>query len=233
MILLTFHILAGSTSLLAGYTAMFARKGGTTHRRAGIAFTVAMLAMTASGASMAALSDKLGTDISVVAGSLAFYLVGSGYLTVQPPGANSRRLLQAGLALIGAVALGAIGLGVAALASAKGRFDGVPAGMYFAFGTIAMLAAIGDARVLRNGMPTGPRRLGRHLWRMGVAMLIAAMSFFFGQAKNIPEPLRNMALLSLPVLAVFAHLLFWMVRMKWQGRVARMRPTTRIFGRAT
>jgi hypothetical protein len=45
---------------------------------------------------------------------------------------------------------------------------------------------------------------------MTFALFIAAMSFFFGQAKVIPQPLRIPALLALPILAVLVTLLYWL-----------------------
>jgi hypothetical protein len=50
---------------------------------------------------------------------------------------------------------------------------------------------------------------------MSFALLIAAMSFFFGQSQVIPEALRSPGLLALPVLAVLVTMLYWL----WQIRV--------------
>jgi cytochrome c-type biogenesis protein CcmH/NrfF len=52
---------------------------------------------------------------------------------------------------------------------------------------------------------------------MCFALFIAALSFFIGQAKVIPEAIRNRGLLALPVLAVLVTMLYWM------GRVRRKR----------
>ncbi|HEY8796026.1 MAG TPA: hypothetical protein VIM15_13895 [Gemmatimonadaceae bacterium] len=63
----------------------------------------------------------------------------------------------------------------------------------------------------------GAPRLARHLWRMCFALFIATMSFFLGQAKVIPKPIRIPALLALPVLAVLLTMLYWL----WRVRVKR------------
>jgi hypothetical protein len=43
------------------------------------------------------------------------------------------------------------------------------------------------------------------------------MSFFLGQAKVIPKPIRIPALLALPVLAVLVTLFYWL----WRVRIRR------------
>ena len=46
------------------------------------------------------------------------------------------------------------------------------------------------------------------------ALFIAAMSFFLGQAKVIPKPIRIPGLLALPVLAVLVTMLYWLWRVR-------------------
>jgi hypothetical protein len=72
-------------------------------------------------------------------------------------------------------------------------------------------------RVMLSGALTGASRLARHLWRMSFALFIAALSFFIGQAKVIPGPIRIPALLALPVLAVLVTMVYWL----WRVRVGR------------
>jgi hypothetical protein len=113
----------------------------------------------------------------------------------------------------------AVGLGVVIAnmtfgitALAAGRAVGT---MWLVFGTVALLAVVGDLRVLRAGPLRGSMRLARHLWRMTFALLIAALSFFIGQQQVIPRPIRIPALLAMPVLAVLVTLIYWM----WKVRV--------------
>ena len=84
------------------------------------------------------------------------------------------------------------------------------------FGPIALLAAIGDIRVLRAGAPQGRRRLVRHLWRMCVALFIGTASFFLGQAKVIPAPLRITPLLVILALFPLGVMLYWLVRLHFR-----------------
>lgn len=52
---------------------------------------------------------------------------------------------------------------------------------------------------------------------MSFALFIAALSFFLGQAKVIPKPIRIPGLLALPVLAVLVTMLYWL----WRVRIRR------------
>lgn len=58
---------------------------------------------------------------------------------------------------------------------------------------------------------------GSTLHRKSWALWIAASSFFFGQAKVIPKPIRIPALLALPVLVVLVAMLYWL----WRVRIRR------------
>ena len=97
---------------------------------------------------------------------------------------------------------------------------GVPAGMIFFLGTVSLLAAIGDARMIREGGLRGTRRLARHLWRMCFGLFVATGSFFIGQAKFIPAPIRVMPLLLALGIAPLVILLYWMWRIRLRRRVS-------------
>lgn len=206
------HIIAGSVGLVAGAVALSTHKGASLHRQSGMIFVYTMLVMSASGALIAALNQG---RISVVAGLLTFYLVSTALLTVRRP-APSFHWLDAGAALIGlAAALLGISAGLAGLQSPTGEVDGLPGMMGSLFGTVALLALLGDLRLLFGWRMQGKLRLVRHLWRMCLALWIATASFFLGQADEFPEALRNPALLSLPVLLVLLLLLYWTVRVRF------------------
>lgn len=78
-------------------------------------------------------------------------------------------------------------------------------GLGLLFGYVALYSA---------GPLQGASRLARHLWRMSFALFIASLSFFIGQAKVFPEPIRIRGLLALPVLAVLLTMFFWMWRVR-------------------
>lgn len=69
-------------------------------------------------------------------------------------------------------------------------------------------------RTLRARGLRGPARLPWHLWRMCFALFIAAMSFFLGQADQVPKPVRIPALLAIPVLVVPVTMLHWLWRLR-------------------
>ena len=71
----------------------------------------------------------------------------------------------------------------------------------FLFGGIGLSASEGDLRMIRAGGVQGAPRFARHLWRMCFALFIATGSFFLGQAKVIPKPIRV-----IPLLAILALL---------------------------
>jgi hypothetical protein len=94
------------------------------------------------------------------------------------------------------------------------QIEGVPAGMMFFLTTIVLLAAIGDARMIRGGGIRGTRRLARHLWRMCFGLFIASGSFFLGQMKFIPGPIRIVPVIVVLAVSPLVMLLYWMWRIR-------------------
>ncbi|OGT60762.1 MAG: hypothetical protein A3E01_07615 [Gammaproteobacteria bacterium RIFCSPHIGHO2_12_FULL_63_22] len=204
--------MAGMLALASGAVAMAVLKGGSLHRKAGRIFVGAMWFMSAIGAGMAAVSDKRGTVVTVLAGLLTFYLVSTALLTMRRPVQEAREWITGFMMMGLSVGVSAFGLGLAALSGVGGRLDGLPPALYFVFGFVALSAALLDARMLAVGSIDGVHRLARHIWRMEFAMFIATASFFLGQAKQFPEPIRKSGLLAIPVLMVVLHLAYWLVR---------------------
>jgi uncharacterized membrane protein len=213
--LLTLHILAGLLSLVAGAVALFAAKGQRLHRRSGLVFAGAMLFMSASGTLLATMNAKAA--IAVFGGLLTFYMVATGVLTVRRPVARFAWIDSA--AMVSGVALGLYGVlhGAGLLAAGK------QGGIYVAFGVSAMIGAHGDWRVMSRGALQGAQRIARHLWRMCFAMFMATSSFFLGQAKLFPAPVRQSQILAIPVLIVVLAMLYWLGR-TWRTRSRRTDP---------
>jgi hypothetical protein len=174
-------------------------------------FVHAMLVMAITGATIAALG---GNDGSAIGGTMTCYFVVTALTTVTQPAGWTRRLdmLLAVVAL--GIALTSLTVGIVAATGPTGRWDGLPPFPFFMFGIVGLLAVVGDARVLRGGRLTGRPRLARHLWRMCFSLWIAAGSFFFGQAKVIPKPIRIPWLLAVPVLVIFVVMFFWLWRLR-------------------
>lgn len=217
MSLLPVHIIAGITGIISGFIAVFALKGANLHRKSGMIFVYAMMVLALTGATMAFLKHQTG---NVIGGALAFYLVTTGLLTVRP-----REKSMDVAAMLIAATLGLLCFKVAfdGLNSASGTVDGIPPGMIFFFGTAALLGALGDARVILTGGLQGAQRIARHLWRMCLALFVASGSFFLGQAKVFPKPMRIYPLLAIPALLPLVLLIYWLARVlftKWYRRRA-------------
>lgn len=210
------HIVAGGLGLVTGFVALYAAKGARLHRGSGTLFAYAMLTMCAAGLILAAVRG-VAPAINLPAALLTASLVVTGLTTLRPPSAGARRL-DAGATVV-ALGVGVAGLtfGLQALAGGGTR-HGIPAFPFFLFGGVGMLAVTGDVRRMRSGSLRGAARIARHLWRMCFALFVAALSFFIGQAKVIPEPVRILPLLALPVLAVLATMLYWLWRVRRSHR---------------
>jgi hypothetical protein len=204
------HITAGGIGLAAGTVALIASKGGQLHKRSGMVFMYAMVAMVTLAGVVSAYEGR-----AYGAGAVfTSYLVVTATLTVKPafPGWRS-----VAVALMLAVFVSGAMMYWHAVVSwqAPGhQIAGVPAGMTGFLGTIALLAAVGDLRMIRAGGITGPRRLTRHLWRMCFALFIATGSFFLGQMKFIPAPIRSLPLMMLLGIGPLLIMIYWMVRIR-------------------
>ena len=202
------HIVAGLVAIVAGFTALFAKKGSRVHRRAGDVFVVAMVVLT--GTALVSASFVNPNRGNVLAALVTMYLVLTAFLTVKREVAVARRWYVA-LMLVG-LATSARGAWLGMLAVREGPVDQFPAGIFFAFGFIALAGSLLDGRLLIAGRIEGAQRLVRHLWRMGTGMWIATASLFLGQAKFFPEAMRGSGVLTVPVLVVAGVTLFELVR---------------------
>jgi uncharacterized membrane protein len=208
--MLPIHVIAGLLALAAGAVALFVVKGSRLHRKSGLVFVIAMLTMASTGALMAGLKPDRGT---MLGGVLTFYMVCTGFLTVRGTFEQNRRLMIWLMLMAIAVGVFDYAFGIAASNSPTHKFDGYPPALYFVFGSIAWLGAFGDARTLIARRLEGSKRMVRHIGRMGFAMWMATTSFFLGQAKVFPEPLRHaVALRAIPVVLVIAVVGYWILR---------------------
>lgn len=224
MNLLPIHIASGAVAIVAGAVALYSLKGASLHRKWGMVFVYAMVLMTLTALVMAVLA---GVRFSAMQALLSLYLVTTALLTTRQ---RIQKFYWGNLvAMIVALSVGVydIVLGVEASASPKGAIDGVPAAIIFIFGGFALLGALGDLRMMLVSQFQRNHRIARHLWRMGLALWITVGSFFLGQARLIPEPLRIVPLLVLPVLLVLVLTVYWFVRVRftaWSPRPQRQTP---------
>lgn len=217
--LLPIHIAAGGLALVLGAVALVVKKGGTVHRRSGLLFVCAMLVMGAT-ASLLGFRNR-PTDANAFAGFMTAYFVGTALTTVRPVSPWTRRFNAVALTIVVVLALGSIAGGVKNVNNPALSPGGVPfrtiGVMSFILATVMTLAAIGDVRVMRSGMPRGGRRLARHLWRMCFAMFIAAGSFFSIRErveKILPDPFATGPMRLLPIVVLFGVMFYWLWRVR-------------------
>jgi len=211
-LLLVTHIGGGATGIVSGGVAMAARKGGRLHRTAGKVFFAGMLAMTGVGATVAPfLPEAQWTN--TLAAVFTLYLVLTGWQTARrrdgEVGSLERWTLLMPVAVIAAV--------VAAMLTGAGKGDAT-FGAVYAFAALSLLGLAGDLNLLRQGGLSGPSRTARHIWRISLALAVAAGSYFLGQPKFVPEILKTTGLNVVPPLAVLALLVFWLVRVRLPRR---------------
>ena len=214
------HIIAGLSAIVAGAVALSAAKGGELHRKSGMVFVATMAVMASLGAYIA--STKLHISFqkfNVMAGIFTVYLVATALLTVRPH-AGKRWMDFAALAVVLPIAAFSLGLAAIGLLG-NAKFFWFPTVPAVIFGIVALLAAIGDIRMLRAGGLQGKHRIARHLWRMCVAMFIATGSFFMGQAKVFPEEIRILPILATPLILVLVTMFYWWARVLRGRRVPR------------
>jgi hypothetical protein len=213
-LLLPIHIVAAALGLVSGAVALSVAKGGLIHRRSGMVFTYAIVAMCATA--MVAAIVK-GQAVNVMAALMTTYLVLTGLMTVRPRSAGSRRR-DVGLMLMAlALGLATISAGLVAIASPSGKVFGYPPFPFFLFGVLGLSGGAGDFRMIRSGALRGAPRLARHLWRMCMALFIAAASFFSIRARVaaiFPAALASPAARVLPVLLVLVAMFYWLWRIR-------------------
>jgi hypothetical protein len=174
-----------------------------------------MLAMSAIGTCVAPFLPQRG---SIIGGAFTFYLVATVWMTVRRK-AGTVGMFEVGSILFAlTIAVASVTFGIQASSSPSGMLDGTPSVPYFVFSTIAALAAALDLRmVLRRGI-VGVHRITRHLWRMCIALLIAAISFFLGQSQVFPSIVRDSSVLYVPEITVLGMLIFWILRVQFSNR---------------
>jgi uncharacterized membrane protein len=228
--LLLLHVCSAAVGLLSGFTTMVLRKGSGLHGAAGTVFFVSMLSASGAGACLAAFIRP--NNANLMGSTLTFYLVATAWV------AAKRRDGQAGIfdlgALLFVLAIGVAGAtwGFEAASSQTGLKDKYPAGFYFVFGSIALLFAASDIRMLVRGGVFGAQRIARHLWRMCTALLFATLSFYPGQGRLFPRWLRETNLLYVPAVLLFGAMLFWLYRVSIRKRVQQNQVIGAIHGDA-
>ena len=219
MTLLSLHVAAGALAMVLGTVALSVKKGGAAHRRSGLLFVSAMLVM---GLTASILGFRISpANGNVMAGVLTAYFVLTGWTTIRPTTSWTRWVNGFALAIAVGLALSAVAGGIKNVQSPGLSSGGVPfrtiGVMSFILGAALLLAAAGDLRIMRSGLPRGGPRLARHLWRMCFALFIAAGSFFSIRervATILPDPFTTGTMRALPILLLFGTMFYWLLRLR-------------------
>jgi hypothetical protein len=218
--------------LLSGTAAISFRKGSPRHVLAGKFFVASMLIMATGAVYLGIVKHQ---SSNVFGGTFTFYLIATAWLTARRRDGETGRFDW--VALLIPLALGILTWlnGINVVRGGASSQNGVPVGMTFFMGSVMLLAAAGDIRMLLQGGLFGTQRIARHLWRMCFGLFIAAGSFFLGGANR---PLRLLstvgigqhlspALFNTPlylILTVLPLILlaFWAIRVRFTDIYKRM-----------
>jgi|SRR5208282_2324394 len=229
--ILLIHICAGVLGLLSGTAALCFRKGSPGHVLAGKVFVASMLTMAVGAVYLGIVKHQTG---NIGGGIITFYLIGTGWLTARRRKGETSRMDW--VALLIPLTLGILIWmnGIKVVRSGASSQDGVPVGMSFFMGSICLLAAAGDVRMLTRGGVLGVKRIGRHLWRMCFGLFIAAGSFFLGPSnrpfrllsavglgQHLPSALFSTSLYLFLSILPLALLIFWLVRVRFTNAFKR------------
>jgi len=200
------------------------RKGSPRHALAGKVFVASLLTM-AVGAVYLAITRHQPNNVG--GGILTFYLIGTPWLTARRRDGETSRFDWV-LFLI-PLALGVLTWinAIQVVRSGATSQDGVPVGMSFFMGSVMLLAAVGDVRMLVRGCLFGAKRIARHLWRMCFGLFIAAGSFFLGPSnrplrllskvglgQHLSPALFSTTLYLILTILPLILLIFWLVRVR-------------------
>ena len=216
--LLFLHIVAGTLGMLSGFVAVFLLKGSRRHGLAGNVFVISMLSLGASGTYLAVMKFQPG---NILGGAFTFYLVATAWMAARR---REREVSlfdwTALLLVVGVTAVEAM-LGVEAVMSPTGMKYDYPPGPYFFIGSVALIAAVGDVRMLVSGGVSGAQRIARHLWRMCFALFVASGSIFLARQRLFPVILRKTGVLLFLSFLPLLLLIFWLLRVRFAGAYQR------------
>jgi uncharacterized membrane protein len=223
--ILLVHIVAGTLGLLSGTAAILFRKGSPRHALAGRIFVVAMLTMAGVAVYLAIVRHQ---PSNIRGGIFTFYLIGTAWLTARRRDGEMSRFDW--FVLLIPLVLGIVTWmnGISVVRSGMHSPDGVPVGMTFFLGSVMLLAAAGDVRMLVGGGVVGAKRIVRHLWRMCFGLLIAAGSFFLGPSnrplrllsvaglgQHLPPAFFSTGVYLILTLLPLILLVYWLVRVRF------------------
>lgn len=219
--ILLVHISGGAVGLLSGAVTLSFRKGSRAHGVAGNVFFVSMLIASGAGAYLGLRNSEMD---NVFGGVLTFYLVATAWMTARRQDGQTGICDWIGFVVALAIAVAAVVYGIEAAHSPTGMKGGSPAGGFVLPGFVALLAAVGDARMLWRGGLAGVQRIARHLWRMCFALFVACASIFLARPQLFPALLSRTHVLFLLGILPLVLMVFWLVRVLLTNAFKRAAP---------
>lgn len=210
------HIVTGTLAVSSGLLGLFVSKGSGVHCIAGRVFTGAMILLGCTGI---ALAQQAPMAISAVAGAVIIHLVITGWLAARARPCALQRIDSAAPISSLAIALTSLAFAWQAWASVDGLKDGFSATPYGFFGALMLFVAVLDIKHRLVADTTIAKRRCRHVWRMSVALFIAAGSLFTGPgATAFPAWLQASGLLSVPEPLILLTMIYWLFRLRLCSR---------------
>jgi uncharacterized membrane protein len=209
--ILAFHIACGTAGLLSGAAAISVRKGSRAHRVIGNVFVLTMLGLAASAVYLATVKHQMP---NILGGIFTAYLVTTAWLSARRRDKETDLRDWAGLLVVLVLVAVYFTSGWEAAHSPTGAKDGYRPGLYLVAGTLALLAAAGDVRLLIRGGILGRQRLARHIWRMCYGLFVASGSIFLARPHLFPVLLRKTGVLMLLGVFPLVAMVFWLIKIR-------------------
>jgi hypothetical protein len=210
--ILALHIVSGTLGVLAGATALSLRKGSRRHGLIGSVFVAAMLSLGLTGIAMAIVKSQPG---NILGGSLTAYLVSTAWWTARHHEVRIGIFDWTAVIIGSAIAATGLTLGIAAARSPTGMVFSYGPGPYLLLGTVALLASLGDIRLLARRSFSSSERLRRHLWRMCFALFIGTSSIFLARPYLFPAFMRTTGGLYALTFFPLVLMIFWLIRVRF------------------
>jgi|SRR5579872_6856731 len=214
--LVVLHVSAGTVAMLAGALAIASRKGSRGHRRAGNVFVICMLSVSALGSYLGFIRGKWTISQAASSAFISWQQRGQRPKEEKTNSGRKPNWIAPPIALAFAAINFVWGVEVARGLTAVKNQSSV--GAYVFFGTLALLSAAGNVRMLLRARLSGTQRLVRHLWRMCFRWFIATISFFLGQQQVFPAWLRGSYVLMVLAFLPLVFLIFWFIRVRLRTR---------------
>jgi hypothetical protein len=177
-----------------------------------------MLTMAAAGVTLAVMKSQPG---NILGGAFTFYLVATAWMTARRIAPETSFFDWGALLIVLSVSVADVTLGSLAAMSPTGMIYDYPPGPYFFIGSVAVVAAGGDVRMLWRRGISGTPRIARHLWRMCFALFIASSSLFLARQQLFPELMRKTGTLIVLSFLPLVLMIYWLVRVRFADAFKR------------